>query len=146
MAVCCGSNGTPFIQTRFLGASVDRFSAQVDWNGTGGGLQVELVEDLCNGDAFAPPGVGMPVHFAMGGFTQGGILQNWKQNDSATGAKSYTVNVVSPRDVISSCNVVLQSYNGPTYGVPNLANVFGWLEAYFGALSSRPRLRRCYAQ
>lgn len=132
MPVCCGSSGTPFVQTRFLGASVVRFSSQVDWNGTGGGLQIELAEDLCNGDAFNPPGVGSPVFFSMGGFTHGGILQNWKQTDNATGAKTYLVNVTSPRELVAGCNVILSSYNGPVYGVPNLANVHGWLEATYG--------------
>ncbi len=133
MPACCGSSGTPFVQTRFLGASVVRFSTQADWNGTGGGLQVELVEDLCNGDAFVPPGMGMPVYFAYGGLTHGGILQNWKQNDSAAGAKSYTVNVVSPRDIVEGTHVVLSSYNGSTMGVPNLVNAYGWLEGNLGA-------------
>jgi len=134
MALCCGSSGTPFIQTTFLGASITRFSAQVDWNGTGGGMQVELVEDPCNGDSFEPPGVGMPVFFRMGGFTHGGILQNWKQNDASDGPKHYTVNVMSPRDIIDGCQIILSSYNGPTFGVPNLVNVYGWLEANYGSL------------
>lgn len=129
---CCGSNGSPFIQTRFLGASIVRFSAQADWNGSGGGLQVELVEDTCNGDAFQPPGLGMPVYFAFGGFTYGGILQNWKQSESATGPLSYTVNCVSPRDIVDGTELILNSYNGPTMGVPNIANVYGWLEAAYG--------------
>jgi len=134
MPACCGNSGTPFVQTRFLGATVTRFSAQADWNGAGGGLQVELVEDLCSGDAFNPPGIGMPVYFVMGGFTHGGILQNWKQNDSAAGPKSYTVNVISPRDIVEGTQVILSSYNGPTFGVPNLTNVYGWLEATYGAV------------
>ncbi len=132
MALCCGNSGTAYVQTRFLGASVVRFSAQAGWNGGAGGLQVELAEDLCNGDAFNPPGVGEPVYFSMGGFTNGGILQNWKQNDSATGTKSYTINIVSPRDILEGTNIILSSYNGPTMGVPNLANVYGWLEATYG--------------
>jgi len=136
MALCCGSNGIPFIQTRFLGASIARFSTQVDWNGSGGGLQVELVEDLCAGDAFTPPQIGSPVFFQYGGLVQGGILQNWKQNESANGPKSYTVNVVSPRDLVVGCDCVLSSYSGPTYSVPNLANVYGWLEENLGPACS----------
>lgn len=132
---CCGTTGTPFVQTTFLGASIARFSAQTDWNGAGGGLQVELVEDICSNtedpyvnEEFHPPRVGTPVWFAYGAFTYGGILQNWKQHDSATGAKNYTVNVVSPREIVDGTQVILSSYNGPVAGIPNIANVYGWLE------------------
>jgi hypothetical protein len=112
------------------------FSSQLDWSGTGGGLQVDLAEDECHGDAFDPPGVGYPVLFSMGAFSYGGILQSWKESDSATDAKYYTVNVSGPREIVAGCQVILNSYNGPTMGVPNLVNVYGWLEAAYGGLCS----------
>jgi hypothetical protein len=69
----------------------------------------------------------------MGGFTHGGILQNWKQHDAADGPKHYLVNITSPREIVEGCQVILSSYNGPVFGVPNLANVYGWLEALYGS-------------
>ena len=147
MSACCGSYGNPFVQTLFMGASVIQFSANAAWNNADGGLNVEVVEDKCQGnvrvyangasslstttgpDNFSPPPVGSPVFFYYGGFQMGGILQSWVQNDSAEGAKTYAINVSGPNKLFEGVQVILASYDGPTMGVPNLINVHGFIES-----------------
>jgi hypothetical protein len=151
MATCCGSNGSPYVQTLFMGASITSYSAQADWGGNGGGLQVELVEDKCAGnarvyvdgrgnlltttepDSFNPPTVGAPVFFYFGGFTYGGILQSWQLIDGADSPRHFRVNIVSPKDIVDGVEIILRHYDGSIFGVPNLENVHGILEASCGA-------------
>lgn len=146
-SACCEKYGNPFVQTLFMGASVVQFSATVGWNNSDGGMDVELVEDKCAGhpriyangaaslgvttdaDNFSPPTVGSPVFFYYGGFTMGGILQSWQQNDSADGAKTYSVKITSPNNILNGVPVILEAYDGQTMGVPNLLNVHGVIES-----------------
>ncbi|MBC8489821.1 MAG: hypothetical protein H8D45_27715 [Bacteroidetes bacterium] len=152
--VCCGSGGpgspSPFVQTKFLGSSIVDFSASADFGGTGGGLSVNLVQDECQGnskvyvdsngslqtttdaDSFLPSGVGSPVYFYYGGLYYGGLLSDWQESNSADGPKIYSVNVTSPRQIVENTQVILQSYCGSVFGVPNLLNVHGYLNSLCG--------------
>lgn len=122
-------------QVTFLGASITNFSCTVGWNGTESKLEVSLVEDRSNGDAFMPPDVGTPVYFNYEGFKFGGLLHNISESDSAGGAPLYTVSVVDPRVLLSGVQVILGEFSEPVLGIPNIINVFGWYESQGFGLS-----------
>jgi hypothetical protein len=62
-------------------------------------------------------------HFAFGG-----ILQSYVQNKSAAGNPMYSVQVVDPREILSNIQLILNNYAGSTYGLPNVLNIYGFLE------------------
>lgn len=150
MAQCCGSQGNPFVQTLFMGASVVQFSAGIGWNNSDGGANIEVVEDPCVGatrvyangaaglltttaaDKFTPPTVGAPCLFYYGGLQVGGILKSWVQNDSPDGAKAYSIKLSAPNEILDGAPVILSSYDGPNMNVPNLVNVHAYIEAHCG--------------
>lgn len=136
----------PFAQTLFLGASITSFSSSIGWNGDQGSLEVEVVEDPCEGtklyydgagvphitnqaDFFNPPTVGSPVYFKFGDFTFSGILQNWEQTFDINGGKTYSIRCTDPVEILEGCQVIINNYTGSTFGVPNLINAFGYNES-----------------
>lgn len=141
---CCGSYGTPFVQTKFMGASIASINLQAGWNNSDGGFTVELVEDKCSadgalyfsggnsawsldGDKFDPPPVGSPVYLTLWGLRSGGILKTWYESDSVGDARHYVVKVGSPADIVNGVQCILSGYDGSINGVPNLFNLHGYL-------------------
>lgn len=136
-------------QTLFLGASVQQYNASIGWGGAGGSLDVTVVEDPCaknpkvgynvagvptittNMDVFNPPRMGEPVYFQFGTFQYYGLLQSWKQNNTV-GGKTYDIRAVDPSFLLSGTQVIINSYTGQTFGIPNLLNVFAFLEELYG--------------
>lgn len=142
---------SPLPRTQFLGATIIGFSANAGWNGSQGELVCDVINDTCNGggvyyqndgngdagitvgsDSFSPPPLGYPVTFRYGGFLFSGLLQNWKETNTANGAKKYRARIVDPRAILEGTQVILSAYTGETYGLPGLENVFGWLEHNYG--------------
>lgn len=115
-------------QVRFLGASITSFNSVVGWNGQNSQLDVSLVEDIRNGDAFLPPEVGAPVIFNYQAFQFAGILQNVTVEGSSGGNPLYKCIVVDPRILLNGVRVILGDYAGSVGGVPNLVNVYGFYE------------------
>jgi hypothetical protein len=135
----------PFTHTLFLGASITKFSANIGWNSSPSEVTIELVEDTKPGiktyyngygnscvhsgpDRFNPPALGSPVYFKFGVFEFMGILQNWQERDGSDG-KLYTVKINSPHDILEGTHILLDAYSGPVYNIPNIINVFGYLES-----------------
>lgn len=137
----------PFSQTLFCGASISAFSTRMGWNSNESSLDVEVVEDPCtsdkvyydcNGDpqsattadSFMPPPLGSPIYFQFGTLSFTGIVRNWKEKlDSA---KTYTINCSGPNLILDSVKVILGGYTGDVFGVPNILNVYGYLEESLG--------------
>jgi hypothetical protein len=137
-------------RTQFLGATIIGFSSSAGWNGSVGELTCDVIQDDCVGggvawgdygngnsyiatsDFFDPPPLGYPVTFRYGGFSFSGILQNWKEKNSATGPKTYRCHIVDPRSIVEGTQIILSAYNGEIFGLPGLVNVFGWLEHNYG--------------
>jgi hypothetical protein len=61
-------------------------------------------------------------------FVFGGILQSYTQNKSSAGSPLYSVSVSDPREILSSVQVLLNSYQGTTFNNKNIINVYGFLE------------------
>lgn len=135
----------PYSQTKFLGASIVRYTSRVGWNGDVGTLEVTVAEDTCAGttkiyydacgsaqtttevDAFNPPTLGTPVYFRFGDFEFGGILKSWER-DKTTSGKFFYITVTDPMEILQGTQVILRNYTGETFGVPNLLNAYGYLE------------------
>lgn len=140
-----------YTRTQFCGATLSSFHISGGWNGQAGGCDIVVVQDDCNGgglsyadygngpssiatsDFFSPPPLGFPCTLRFGALQFGGLLQSWKENDSASGAKTYSLRLIDPQDIVNGTQIILNSYIGNTFNVPNLVNVFGWLEHNLGA-------------
>lgn len=118
-----------FTQITFLGSSVRNFNCSVGWGTSPSTLDVNLVDDPKNGDSFIRPSPGTPVFFATSDFEFGGIVQSWTQNRDTNGNPLYTVVIHDPREILSGVQLILNSYTGGIYGVPNLYNIYGALES-----------------
>jgi len=145
-----------FTRTQFLGAGIVRYNGSLGWGGSGGTagrseLQVEVVEDDCNGggvsysnngwgsasvatsDAFNPPQLGKPVEFNFSTFRFGGILSSWNESDGARKGKTYLIKLIDPGEILEGSQVICKGYGGQTFNIPNLYNIYGWLEESYGA-------------
>jgi len=122
----------------FLGASIVNFSASLGWGSQPSSLNVTLVEDNANGDSFNPPinqfreSLGAPVYFEYEGWTFGGLLQNWKRKHGTSGNPLYDIVITDPREILDGVQMILDGYTGSTYNVPNIYNVYGFLESNYG--------------
>lgn len=137
----------PFSQTQFLGASVVEVNQTLGWNGGQSSLSVVLVEDTVAGsrvvydnygnasvltntvDAFNPPPLGSYVFFKYASIEFGGILQNWEYRRSSSGF-TYTVLINDLSNILANTHVILNNYSGKTMEVPNILNVYGFLEEF----------------
>jgi hypothetical protein len=119
-------------QATFLGASIRNFSATVGWGEQSSVLNVGLVEDSTNGDKFRPPEVGHPVYFKYSNWKFGGLLQSSITTRGDEGNPLYEVQIVDPRELLSGVQLILNNYTGSTFGVPNLYNIYGYLENKYG--------------
>jgi hypothetical protein len=72
--------------------------------------------------SFTPPHESGRYHFAFGG-----ILQGWTQNRNTNGF-TFNVNVVDPRQILSSVKLILNNYAEGIYKTENIINVYGFLE------------------
>lgn len=120
------------LQQTFLGASIIQFNGSVGWNNQISTLSVDLAEDPENGDLFTPGSNGDPVIFTLGGFSFGGIISNIDQQNNNAGNPTYSVNLVDPRDLFNGIQLILNGYYGGIYNVPNVYNVYGYLESQGG--------------
>jgi hypothetical protein len=59
-------------------------------------------------------------------FVFGGILQSYSKDLASE--KVYNVSVSDPRDILSNTTLILNNYSSSTLNIPNLFNIFGFLE------------------
>ena len=121
-----------FTQQTFLGASIRKFSATIGWGSQTSTLTVGLVEDPANSDSFNPPIMGSAVVFSYDDWQFGGILQSYQRDFGQQGNPVYSVQVEDPRELLSGVQLILQDYSGSTYGIENMYNIYGYLEALYG--------------
>jgi hypothetical protein len=143
--------------TLFLGASIMSANTTLGWNGTPSELTVELAVDPNSSatgkvyydgaglpqihygpDFFNPPKLGYPVYFQFGTFYFAGVLQSWQETNSIAGRPTYSVRVVDPTSILAGTQVILQNYTGPVFNVPNLVNLYGFLEYTYGRAAPLP--------
>jgi len=61
-------------------------------------------------------------------FVFGGILQSYSESKSNNGNPLFNVTVVDPKEILSSCTLILNDYAGTTFNNKNLFNIHGFLE------------------
>ena len=122
---------TTLTQETFLGASITSFNANLGWGSNVSTLQVSLVEDPKNNDEFFAV-AGAPARFIYQNWRFDGIISTIDKNNSFSGKPTFSVTLIDPRQILDGSQVILDGYNGGTFSVPNLYNVFGYLENTLG--------------
>jgi hypothetical protein len=119
---------------KFLGATVIDYTTNVGWNGQESTMSVNLVEDPVDGDIFHLSNylmpIGHPTLFNHGNLLFGGIVRNWKKTNSVDGRK-FSVELSDPRLFFEGINIIIADYTY-TVNVPNIFNVYGYLENVVG--------------
>lgn len=113
---------------RFLGATVISFNSQLGMGFSESTLNVDLVEDCENGDAFNGQAVGAPVYFSAGAFNFGGVLSSWTASQGGSG-QTYNVKIVDPRQLLENAVVIVDSYLGNPIKGLNYYNAYAYYES-----------------
>lgn len=116
----------PEDQLTYLGATIQSINSSLGWSSTPSSLSINLVEDA--GQTFIIPQVGTPTYFDYNGWKFGGIIKAWKRNRGQSGF-IFDVTINDPRELLSGTQVILFGYTGITFGLPNIYNVYGYLES-----------------
>lgn len=116
---------------RLFNCTVSSINLSGGFNGQSSTLQLQLVEDPRANDFFIPGQIGTPVYFTYGSLSFGGILESWDTSISS-GGRLIDVNIVDPRDILAGVYLILGEFNGPTSSVPNIMNIYGYLENTYG--------------
>lgn len=125
---------------KMFGVYVSNMSVSIGWGGSGGTLQMTLVEDETNGVVLEKNAAGIPFYgggpnspttgtacyFKYGSFYFGGIFQRWTYKESATGGRTYDIVLESPSKLMEGVQLIIENYNGATdqwanqytYGAP----------------------------
>lgn len=114
-------------QMTFMGASVRSYTSSMGWDNQVSQLTVYLVEDDTRADVINFPEIGSPVYFIHDNFYFGGLFQNSKATQDTNGAPLYEATIIDPRELFDGVQIILSGYTG-TVNVPNLVNVFGYME------------------
>jgi hypothetical protein len=122
----------PLSGLKFAGCTVKNFNTNLGWGNQKSTVKVTVVEDTDSGDLFVPATIGTPATATYNSFSFRGILQNWREDNSADGLSVYSLVLEDPRDIIEGTALILNSYNGSVGGTPNLLNPYGWWEVYGG--------------
>lgn len=117
-----------FTQETFLGASIRSFDGNIGWQGSPSTVTVRLVEDDKNGDSFITPVTAQPYKFQYQDWEFVGIVQKWEQVGSSAGNPLYEVILEDARNVLDGTQLILNNYASTTFNIPNLLNVYGYLE------------------
>lgn len=116
-------------QETFLGASIRGFDGSIGWGDQVSTVGVNLVEDPANNDDFDPPSIGTAVNFSYDQWQFTGILQGYQREYGQQGNPIYSVQLKDPRELLSGVQLILNDYTGSTMGIPNLYNIYGYLES-----------------
>lgn len=113
----------------YLGATIQSLNCGIGWGSSPSSLSINLVE--ADDQKFIQPTIGMPTYFDYNGWKFGGIVQKWSRNRGSSGF-TYEVILNDPRQILSGTQVILFGYTGMTFGLPNIYNVYGYLETVQG--------------
>lgn len=113
----------------FLSAAITNVSINMGWGNTPSTITVGLVNDTTNEYILTVPSVGEPKIFELDGWEFGGIVTEYRENNSQGGAPVFSVVLQDPREVLSNTTVILDGYTDAVTAVPNVINVFGYWES-----------------
>lgn len=112
---------------KFYNSSIVSFSEQASVGGEVA-LDLTLIDCGIDGDSFSPPMEGTPSLFSYENHEFFGILDRYTRSDSTSAYPQYTVQLSNGIFLLEGTQLVLNDYYGITNAVPNLLNVFGYLE------------------
>ena len=113
--------------SKFLNAAILDFNISGGFGASDINLDVSLAECYFDSPTFTIPVLGAPYEFVYDGFSFYGIMDTYKQDKSSSGY-TYSVQMNNGLHVIGGVEIILNDYYGGTYSVPNLLNVFGYME------------------
>lgn len=121
-----------FTQETFLGASIRSFTGHVGWGSSPSQVTVEVCEDDVRNEHFTPPLPGSLVYFVYQSWSFGGFLQSHKKLRGQDGNSLYSCVLEDPRELLTGVQLIINDYISTTYSVPNLYNIYGYLESTVG--------------
>jgi hypothetical protein len=113
--------------SKFYGSSIISFSESASVGGEVA-LDVTLVDCGLDGDSFSPPTEGTPSLFEYDGHEFFGLLDRYTRSESSSAYPEYSVQLSNGMFLLAGTQLILNDYYGITNSVPNLVNVFGFLE------------------
>lgn len=113
---------------KFLGSSIVSFNESADFKGSEIALDVNLVDCSIEGDMFSPPAIGSPVLFQFDSHEFFGVVDRYGAASSTSAFPQYSVHVTNGLFLLDGVKLILNDYYGVSNVVPNLVNVFGYLE------------------
>lgn len=117
-----------FKRGSFLGASIRYFNTSLGWGDQSSILTVGLVEDPKAQETFEYPYCGSFHKFEYNKWNYYGILSSVSEQRSEAGNRVFDVTLTDPRTLADGIQLVLNGFTGATNQVPNLYNIYGYLE------------------
>ena len=117
---------------KFLNSSIVSFNESVAWGAGEISCDINLVDCAVGGDSFSPPSVGTPCYFEFDSHKFLGLLDRYTTSYSSGGYPTYSVHLSNGVFLLQGTKVILNNFYGTTNTVPNLINVFGYLENTLG--------------
>ena len=114
----------------FLGSSIVSFNESIGWANADSAVEIQLV--TCEGQTFTAPAVGSPVLFSYEGHDFYGIADRYDRSESSSGYPMYSVQLTTGMFLLNGMKLILNDFYGASSAIPNLVNVFGYLENNIG--------------
>ena len=111
----------------FLGSHIVDFSVKGSFGGETS-LDVSLADCNIGDTSFAVPVDGSPVLFEYENFSYYGIVDTYKKDFGAQGNPIYSIQLTNGAHILAGVELILNDYYGAVNSVPNLINIFGYLE------------------
>lgn len=121
----------------FLGCTVRNFSCNTGWGRDPTTVTIGLVEDRKRKESFTNPLLHSLAYFDFLGWYYYGILTNIDENVSESGNRLFEVVLTDPRQFLEGVTLILDGYAGQVHNVPNLFNIYGYLEGIEYGYSQR---------
>ncbi len=114
----------------FLGSSIVSFTESIGWANADSSVEVQLV--TCEGQVFTAPTVGSPAFFSYEGHEFYGLTDRYGETQDTNGFPMYSVQLTTGMFLLNGMKLILNDYYGASSAIPNLVNVFGYLENNIG--------------
>ena len=113
--------------TEFYGAAVVDFSVKGSFGGSTD-IDINLAECDYSNPSLNLPAIGSPALFQHESWSFYGILDTYKKDKGSSGNPTYSVLMNNGQFILGGVEIILNDYYGSVNAVPNLVNVFGYLE------------------
>jgi len=112
----------------YLGSHIESFDCNMGWGNAESSVDVTLVDCVGDGLSFSAGTIGGPTRFIYGSFDYFGILEKYNTEENSGAYAKHSANISNGLDIINGVEIIINDYYGSVNSVPNLLNVFGYLE------------------